>query len=211
MTFHLRDASYSSGEPIVAGRLRLQLATPASILGLSSGLGYLLADVVGAPALLALWPGRLFRATRRSRPSWTGSAVRLPTDGRSRSHSAGRPSYFPDRGGEPGPGADCGGWITRPGATEAGGFWSSGPFVLTEWVHDQRRTLEPNPMWWGEPITLERIEMQAYPSEADAVAAFRGWTSIDILDLSAVPGDPALAAEAVEKPGSRVLAYRRST
>ncbi|MGH2483771.1 MAG: ABC transporter substrate-binding protein, partial [Candidatus Limnocylindria bacterium] len=92
-------------------------------------------------------------------------------------------------------------WITRPGATEGGAFVSSGPFVLTEWVHDQRRTFEPNPMWWGDPSTLRRIEMRVFGSEEEALEAFRQG-EIDLLGLPALPGAEDLDALAQSRPGS---------
>lgn len=203
VTFHLREASYSSGEPIVAGDFVYgwkRLIDPRN----ETAIPYLLADVVGAPALLALWGSTDLPPDEEIEALLDGLAVTTPDD-RTIEVALSRPAvYFPTAVANPAMAPVAERWITRPGATEAGGFWSSGPFVLTEWVHDQRRTLEPNPMWWGEPITIDRIEMQAYPSEADAVAAFR-IDEVDILGLSAIPTDPGLAAETVETPGAAFL------
>jgi ABC-type transport system substrate-binding protein len=73
--------------------------------------------------------------------------------------------------------------------------------VLTEWVHDQRRTFEPNPVWWGDPTGLDRIEMRVFSSDEDALAAFRRG-EIDVLDLPALPGSEDLDALARPRPGS---------
>ena len=196
ITFHLREATYSSGEPIVAGDFVYswkRLIDPRN----ETAVPYLLADVVGAPALLAFDDPTDEEIEARL----DGLAV-TASDDRTLEVALSRPAvHFPAAVGNPAMAPVPERWITQPGATEAGGFWSSGPFVLTEWVHDQRRTFEPNPMWWGDPISLDRIEMQAYPSEASAVEAFRT-EEIDILGLGAISTDPGLAAQTVETPGA---------
>jgi oligopeptide transport system substrate-binding protein len=95
-------------------------------------------------------------------------------------------------------------WITRPGATEGGAYISSGPFVLTEWVHDQRRTLEPNTMWWGEPSSLARIEMRTFASDGEALDAYRRG-ELDILYLAEGIGQaPDLESQAHPLPGGQL-------
>jgi len=42
---------------------------------------------------------------------------------------------------------------------EAGNLVSNGPFMLTEWAHDQRLVLERNPYYWGPKPGLERLEL----------------------------------------------------
>ena len=167
VTFHLRDAQYSSGEPIVADDFVYgwrRILDPRT----GSGVAFLLADVTGAAALLGLPPDAA-PSDAEIESLLDGLGLAAP-DPRTLEVTLVRPAaYFPTAAANPALSPMAEDWITRPGATEADGFWSSGPFVLTEWVHDQRRTLEPNPSWWGEPLTLERIDMRAFPSEADAL------------------------------------------
>ncbi len=199
VTFHLRDAQYSSGEPIVADDFVYgwrRLLDPRT----GSGVAFLLADVAGAAALLGLPPDAT-PSDAEIESLLDGLGLAAP-DPRTLEVTLVRPAaYFPTAVANPALVPMAEDWITRPGATEADAFWSSGPFVLTEWIHDQRRTLEPNPSWWDEPVSLERIEMRTFPSEADAQAAFADGT-IDILDVSVPPADPALAERVVDKPGT---------
>lgn len=199
VTFHLRDASYSSGEPITAADFVFgwrRLLDPRT----GSDLGFLLADVAGASDLLTMAPDAA-PSDDEIEAFLDGLGLSAP-DPRTLEVTLVRPaSYFPTVVANPVLAPIAEAWITRPGATEADAFWSSGPFVLTEWVHDQRRTLEPNPMWWGEPVALRRIEEQAFPSEEDALTAFADG-GLDILDVNAVPDDPALASQAHDKPGT---------
>ncbi len=199
VTFHLRDAQYSSGEPIVADDFVSgwrRLLDPRT----GSGVAFLLADVAGAAALLGLPPDAT-PSDAEIESLLDGLGLAAP-DPRTLEVTLVRPAaYFPTAVANPALVPMAEDWITRPGATEADAFWSSGPFVLTEWIHDQRRTLEPNPSWSGEPVSLERIEMRTFPSEADAQAAFADGT-IDIVDVSVPPADPALAERVVDKPGT---------
>lgn len=199
LTFHLRQASYSNGDPIVAADFVYgwrRLLDPR----IESGWGYLLADLVGAGDLLALTPDSV-PADEVIDSMLAGLGVSAP-DERTLEVDLARPAayfatvaYFPALAPVPQS------WITRPGATEGGAFVSSGPFVLTEWVHDQRRTYEPNPMWWGDPTTLRRIEMRDFGSEEEALEAFRRG-EIDLLGVPALPGAEDLNSLAQPRPGS---------
>lgn len=197
--FHLRDAQYSSGEPIVAEDFVSgwrRLLDPRT----GSSVAFLLADVAGAAALLSIPPGAAPSGAEID-ALLDGLGLAAP-DPRTLEVTLARPAaYFTTAVANPALAPMAADWIARPGAMEAGGFWSSGPFVLTEWIHDQQRTLEPNPNWWGEPVNLERIQMRTFPSEADAQAAFADGT-IDLLDVSAPPDDPAFAGLVREKPGT---------
>ena len=201
ITFSLREASYSSGEPIVAEDFVFgwkRLLDPRN----EAWVPYLLAEVVGASELLALIDADL-PPDEEIEALLGGLGVFAPDD-RTLEVTLTRPAaHFVTAVSNPALAPVPEDWITEPGATEAGGYWSSGPFVLTEWVHDQRRTLEPNPMWWGEPISLERIEMRAFPSEEEALDSFRGG-EIDIVDLSGPPADSEVAAATIETAGPSI-------
>jgi len=199
ITFHLRQATYSNGDPIVAADFVYgwrRLLDPR----IESGWGYLLADVVGAADLLALTPDAV-PADEVIDSMLAGLGLSAP-DERTLEVDLDRPAaYFATVVTFPATAPISESWITRPGATEADAFVSSGPFVLTEWVHDQRRTFEPNPMWWGDPTTLRRIEMRVFPSDEEALEAFRRG-EIDLLSVPALPGAADLDALAQPRPGS---------
>ena len=199
LTFHLRQAVYSNGDPILAADFVYgwkRLLDPR----VGGGWGYLLADVVGVADLIALTPDSL-PPDDQIDAMLTGLGVSAP-DERTLEVDLVRPAaYFVTVASHPATAPIPRSWITRPGATEGGAFVSSGPFVLTEWVHDQRRTFEPNPMWWGDPPGLDRIEMRAFGTDDEALAAFRRG-EIDVLGLAALPGSEDLDAMARPRPGS---------
>lgn len=199
ITFHLREARYSNGDPIVAADFVYgwrRLLDPR----IGSDWGYLLADLVGAADLLNLTPDSL-PPDDQIDALLTGLGVSAP-DERTLEVDLVRPAaYFVTVASHQATAPILESWITRPGATEGGAFVSSGPFVLTEWVHDQRRTFEPNPMWWGDPTTLRRIEMRVFPSDEEAQEAFRRG-EIDLLGVPALPGVADLDALAQPRPGS---------
>jgi len=199
ITFHLREAAYSNGDPIVAGDFVYgwrRVLDPRT----ESGWGYLLADLVGAADLLSLDPEAL-PAEDVIEAMLAGLGVSA-SDERTLEVDLVRPAaYFVTVVTTAATAPIPESWITRPGATEAGAFVSSGPFVLTEWVHDQYRTFEPNPMWWGDPPRLDRIEMRVFASDEEALAAFRRG-DIDVLDLTALSGNQDLDALARPRPGA---------
>lgn len=199
LTFHLREARYSNGDPIVAADFVYgwrRLLDPR----VGFGWGYLLADLVGAADLLAITPDSV-PADEVIDSMLDGLGVSAP-DERTLEVDLARPAaYFATVATFAATAPVSESWITRPGATEGGAFVSSGPFVLTEWVHDQRRTFEPNPMWWGAPTTVRRIEMRVFPSDEEALEAFRRG-EIDLLSVPALPGAADLDALAEPRPGS---------
>jgi oligopeptide transport system substrate-binding protein len=67
--------------------------------------------------------------------------------------------------------------------TEAGNLVSDGPFMLTEWDHNQRLVLERNPYYWGPEAGLERLELLVVPDETAAFQAYQNGE----LDFTAAP------------------------
>jgi len=203
VTFHLREASYSNGEPIVAADFVYgwrRLLDPREGWDLSENL----ADVAGAADLLAIEADALppneviddlLDALGVSAPDERTLEVDLVREAPAFvavvTHYATAP--IPES------------WITQPGATEAGNYVSSGPYVLTEWVHDERQELEPNPMWWGEPSRLTRIEMRTFDLDPDAFDAYqRG--ELDILEDMGETSD--FADQVRPTPGTNVQYLR---
>jgi oligopeptide transport system substrate-binding protein len=90
---------------------------------------------------------------------------------------------------------------------EAENIVSNGPFIMTEWTHDQKIVLEPNPNYYGEKPTLTKGEYPIYADvEAQTYVAFEN----DELDFAYPAGpdlDRVLAdAEAVKN----ILQFERS-
>ena len=194
VTFHLRDAMYSNGVPITAADF---VAAWRRALDPRTGptFGLLLVDVVGAEALLSLDPEAL-PPDAEIDALLDGLGV-VATDPQTLDVALARPaSYFPTVVTNPVTAPLPPDWIDRPGASEGGAFVSSGPFVLVQWVHGQRRVFEPNPNWWGDPPRLERIEMTAFDSPEAELEAFRE-DRLDVLGLMGeAEGDDADLAQA---------------
>jgi oligopeptide transport system substrate-binding protein len=79
--------------------------------------------------------------------------------------------------------------------TEAETHVGNGAFVLSEWTHGEKLVLQPNPYWYGEAPSLQRIEIFII---ADDVAAYQAYKA-DEIDVVTVP--PA-AIEEVSQAGS---------
>ncbi len=88
--------------------------------------------------------------------------------------------------------------------TETGNFVGKGPFVMTEWVHQDHITLEANPNYWGDGPKLDKITYRMITDPNAELAAYRNGE----LDLSQVPvgtegailADPAQAKEVIRAP-----------
>ena len=113
-------------------------------------------------------PPRRARSTRCS----TSSASRRRTTRRSSSPSPRRrrTSSLSPRCGSTVPIQEK--WITSEGATEAGNYVSSGPFMLESWDHNEQIVLKPNPNWYGQKPTLTEIRMPIFAELAEAQRAY---------------------------------------
>ena len=84
--------------------------------------------------------------------------------------------------------------------TEAGSLVSDGPFMLTEWTHDQRLVLERNPYYWGPKPGLERLELLVIPDETAAFQAYQNgeidFTAAPPAELQTLKSNPEFHAEA---------------
>ena len=97
---------------------------------------------------------------------------------------------------------------------EAGNKWLepenmvvNGPFIITEWKHDQLMVFEPNPTYWGEKPHIERAEYTIYDDwVAKGLTAYEN----DEVDHALVPAaeydraraDATLSAEMKGYPAS---------
>jgi len=87
-----------------------------------------------------------------------------------------------------------------PDWTEGGHFIGNGPYVLTEWDHDNRLVVDKNPLYHSAAqVSIEQVIFPIIPGDSDQLAAYEN----DQLDVSGCPGselsrilaDPVLSAE----------------
>ena len=72
----------------------------------------------------------------------------------------------------------------------------SGPYVMTEWKHNQSMTLEPNPNYWGSKPTVTKIVYSFYQDEtAQGIVAYENdeidFAEVPATDFERVKGDPS--------------------
>jgi oligopeptide transport system substrate-binding protein len=197
ITFHLKDAQYSNGDPIVAADLVYswkRLVDPRTAAPYS----YVMAEVVGGQDLLDM---------AGATPAATDAAVEAAlekfgveaTDEKTFVVSLAFPAtYFlsvatmwvtvPIQEK----------WITSTGATETGNYVGSGPFTVESWDHNAQIVLKPNPNWYGEKPTLTEIQMPIFAELAEAQRAYEA-DEVDSVypipdeDIARIRDDPAFA------------------
>jgi len=91
--------------------------------------------------------------------------------------------------------------------TDPPNYVGNGPFILTEWVHQDHMTFKPNPNYWGTKPTLTEIK---YFMITDANAELSAYKNNEI-DLSRVPTgtEKATMADPVLSPD--ILRYNELT
>jgi len=92
--------------------------------------------------------------------------------------------------------------ITKNGDkwTEAGNYIGNGPFVMTEWVHQDHMTFVPNTKYWG--ANKPKVAKLVFKMVEDANSAFAAYQNNEI-DMATPPGgtekatmaDPTLSKE----------------
>jgi oligopeptide transport system substrate-binding protein len=211
-TFHLRDAQYSNGDPIVAGDLVYgwqRLVDPRTAAPYS----YVMAEVAGAGDLLALAGADPLPSDSELDSLLNTLGVAAPDDKTFVVTLSTPATYFlnvmtlwvtvPIQEK----------WINSPDAFEAGNYLSSGPFQLQTWDHSSEIVLTPNPNWYGDvKPTLTEIHMSMSPEPAQAMAAYEAG-EIDMLlpvpseDVERVKADPVLSLEYSEPPVLNTVYY----
>lgn len=67
--------------------------------------------------------------------------------------------------------------IVSSEAVEAGDFTKkaigTGPFILDQWIPEEKTTLRANKDWWGEGPFVDGVEMRVIPDESSILAALR--------------------------------------
>lgn len=187
ITFHLRDAKYSNGEPIVADDFVYswrRLLDPRT----GAPYAYNLYDVVGAIEANSVDP----KAPAADIDAALAKIAVSAPDPKTLVVNLTKPAaYFPWIAGlwHNAPMKES--WITKPGATEAVNYVGSGPFVLDEWVHNSNIVLKPNPEWWGEKPTLTEIQMSMIEEPAQGQSAYEN----DELDMFLTPSEDVIRME----------------
>ena len=204
ITFHLRDAKYSNGDPIVAGDFVYsfkRLVDPRTAAPYS----YVTAEIDGAPDLLAMAGADPAPSDATIQAAVDKLGVSAPDDKTFVVKLNTAASYFltaltlwvfvpiEEK------------WITSPNATEAGNFVSSGPFVLDSWTHNSELTLKPNPNWWGDvkpTLTALNFFLRSDP-ESDQAAFEAGeldMTQTPAPDIQRAIADPVLGPQVLQVP-----------
>jgi oligopeptide transport system substrate-binding protein len=211
-TFHLRDAKYSNGDPIVAGDLVYswkRLADPRTAAPYS----YVIAEVEGAEELLAMAGADPAPSDADVDAALEKLGVSAPDDKTFVVKLATPATYFlsamtlwvfvPIQEK----------WVTGADAFEAANYVSSGPFMLDTWDHNSQIILKPNPNWYGDiKPTLTQITMPIYAEPAAAQAAYEA-DEVDIImpvdspDVPRVQADPVMGAEFVSDPQLGITYY----
>jgi oligopeptide transport system substrate-binding protein len=211
LTFHLRDAKYSKGDPIVAGDLVYswkRLVDPRTAAPYS----YVMAEVEGAPDLLGMAGADPAPSDATVDAALDKLGVEAPDDKTFIVHLNTPATYFlsaialwvtvPIQEK----------WITSEGATEAANYVSSGPYILDTWNHNSEIVLKPNPNWYGDTkSTLTEIHMSMPNDPAAEQAAYEAG-EIDMVltpseDTQRVLADDVLKAEVVQVPTFAITYY----
>ncbi|MGI2335446.1 MAG: ABC transporter substrate-binding protein [Dehalogenimonas sp.] len=87
--------------------------------------------------------------------------------------------------------------------TEAGNYMGNGPFMLSEWEHQDHMTFIPNPNYWGTAPKLTKITFKMITDTNAALAAYKN----NELDITAPPAGTELATLADPVYGKQVVRY----
>ena len=85
--------------------------------------------------------------------------------------------------------------------TEAGNHLGNGPYVLSEWVHQDHITLEANPNYWGEAPKQARIQLSMITDVNAELTAYKAGD----LDIARVPPGTEAGILADATLGKQVL------
>jgi oligopeptide transport system substrate-binding protein len=205
LTFTLKDnLKYSNGDPIKASDFVYaiqRLADPRTAAGYSYLLGSGLMNLVGADAVLGLDPEKL-PSDSELQTMLDAIGVSAPDDKTVVFQMTEATSYAPFIATYWTFAPTEKSWITSANATEAANYVSSGPFMLSEWDHNAKIVLKPNPNWVGAPPKLSEVDMTLYSDINLTYDAYRN----DELDISTVPSanraevkaDPTLSKQVVQ-------------
>lgn len=197
ITFHLKDAQYSNGDPIVAADLVYswkRLVDPRTAAPYS----YVMAEVVGGQDLLDMAGATPAATDAVVDAALEKFGVAAPDEKTFVVTLSIPATYFlsvatmwvtvPIQEK----------WITSEGATETGNYVGSGPFTVESWDHNAQIVLKPNENWYGEKPTLTEIQMPIFAELAEAQRAYEA-DEVDSVypipdeDIARIRDDPAFA------------------
>jgi oligopeptide transport system substrate-binding protein len=210
LTYHLRDAKYSNGDPIVAADFVYswkRLVDPR----LAAPYNYIATEIAGAPELLALAGAKpaptdaqidaLLAKVGVAAPDPKTFVVTLNTPATYFLTATALWPFSPIQEK----------WITQKGATEAENYVASGPFMLAAWKHNSQVVLKPNPNWYGDKPHLTEIDASVTPEPAQQQASFEAGELDMVLppteDLKRIQGDPVLGPQVLQVPTFGITYY----
>jgi len=212
LTFKLKSGlKYSNGDPVVAGDFVYSIKRTLDPRT-AAPYAYVLAEMVGAPELLALAGAdpapsdadiqALLDKVGIAAPDDSTVVVTLSTPATYFSNVLALWIAVPVQEK----------WITTPNATEAANYVGTGPFILDTWDHSSQIILKPNPNWSGDqkPILTE-VTMSMTTEPAQAQAAYEAG-ELDMVqtpaeDIQRVKADPDLGPQAKDIPGLGITYY----
>ena len=145
----------------------------------------MLADVEGAPALLAMAGADPAPTNAAVEAALARLGVEAPDDRTFVVHLVRPAAYFLSAMTLWVLGPIQRAWMAGPAPTEAANYVSSGPFVLSSWDHDRQIVLKPNPYWWGVKPALTEIQMSMPIEPEQAQLAYEAGE----LDMVSTPSD----------------------
>jgi oligopeptide transport system substrate-binding protein len=195
VTFHLKDGiTYSDGSPIVADDFVTswkRLIDPRTAADYS----YVMLDIAGAADVYGADP----EDNAAVDAALENFGVEAPDDTTFIVHLSHPATYFVSIATL---------WVTAPLRAdfefgEADTYLSSGPYVMSEWNHEENITLIPNEAWTAGPASqLTEIQFPIIADPAQALAAYEN----DEVDIAAVPSadvqrirdDPDLSQQVIQ-------------
>ncbi len=207
ITFHLRDnIKYSNGDPIVAGDFVFswkRLIDPRNAAGYS----YIMADVKGGSELLSVDTKTTSDADINAMLDKFGVAA--PDDKTFVVTLAHPAAYFVYIATLYGTVPLEKKWVETKDFTEAANWVGSGPMTMTEWTHNSKIVLKPNPNWnpaigdalgVGAP-TIAEIDYTMITDPTAVLAAYEANEEDTALvpsqEVSRVQSDPTLSQQVV--------------
>ncbi|MGI8871011.1 MAG: peptide ABC transporter substrate-binding protein [Candidatus Limnocylindria bacterium] len=206
ITFHLQDnIKYSNGDPIVAGDFVFswkRLVDPRN----AAGYGYIMADVKGGSDLLAADPKK---DAAKIDGLLTKFGVSAPDDKTFVVELAKPAAYFVYIASLYGTVPLQKKWVSQKGFTEAKNYVGSGPMKLTQWQHNAKIVIEPNPNWnpaisaaEGGAPKIQQVQYSMITDPAASLAAYEA-NELDIgappsQEVSRIQNDPKLSKQVIQ-------------
>ncbi len=92
--------------------------------------------------------------------------------------------------------------------TEAGNLIGNGPFILSEWVHQDHLTLKPNPNYWGDDkAKVDEVQIRMITDANAALTAYKN----NELDMVGVPAGTERATLADPTLSKEILRFNELT